>query len=274
MNLADEQWEVLEPLIPELSWRADGRGRPWRDSREVLNGILWVLRTGAPWRDLPGRYPPYQTCHRSFQRWVEEGVLASVLEALAEDLEKRGNLDLSECFIDGTFVVAKKGGTSVGKTKRGKGTKLMAVVGRSGLPVSVYTASASPHEVTLVEETLETGFASSEPERLDSFVSDLPPLNQPPLEGNLAYGLGLSNDHGWIGHNGNIAGYNTFLFYHPELDAVVTVEVNSDIASGDCPEEMSTMKEGPQGITCAVPADRIFRALAEALGKPAPAPAQ
>ena len=54
----------------------------------------------------------------------------------------------------------------MGKTKRGKGTKLMAVVERSGLPVSVYTASASPHEVTLVEETLEAGFASSEPERL------------------------------------------------------------------------------------------------------------
>ena len=166
MNLADEQWEVLEPLVPEPSRRADGRGRPWRDSREVLNGILWVLRTGAPWRDLPGRYPPYQTCHRRFQRWVEEGVLASVLEALAEDLEKRGNLGLSECFIDGTFVVAKKGGTSVGKTKRGKGTKLMAVVERSGLPISVYTTSASPHEVTLVEETLEASFASSEPERL------------------------------------------------------------------------------------------------------------
>jgi D-alanyl-D-alanine carboxypeptidase len=111
-------------------------------------------------------------------------------------------------------------------------------------------------------------------ERLDSFVDDLPPLNQSPLEGNLAYGLGLANEHGWIGHNGNIAGYTTFLFYHPELDAVVAVEVNSDISSGDCPEEMPTMKAGPQGIPCAAPADRIFRALAEALGKPAPLPAQ
>jgi D-alanyl-D-alanine carboxypeptidase len=111
-------------------------------------------------------------------------------------------------------------------------------------------------------------------ERLDSFVSDVPPLSQPPLKGNLAYGLGFENDHEWIGHNGNIAGYNTQLFYHPELDAVVAVEVNSDISSGDCPEEMSTMKDGPQDIPCGVPADRIFRALAEALGKPAPAPSQ
>ena len=109
MDLTNEQWEVLEPLIPEPVRRADGRGRPWRNSRDVLNGILWVLRTGAPWRDLPERYPPYQTCHRRFQRWNEEGVLDDILRALAEDLKDRGGLDLSECFIDATFVGAKKG---------------------------------------------------------------------------------------------------------------------------------------------------------------------
>jgi transposase len=68
---------------------ADGRGRPWRQAREVLDGVLWVLRTGAPWRDLPERYPPYQTCHRRFQRWVKEGVLSRVLEALAPRTSKR-----------------------------------------------------------------------------------------------------------------------------------------------------------------------------------------
>ena len=109
MELTDEQWVVLEPLIGAMPRRADGRGRPWRSSREVLNGILWILRTGAQWADLPERYPPYQTCHRRFQRWVREGTLERVLEALAQDLKDRGKLDLSECFIDGTFVVAKKG---------------------------------------------------------------------------------------------------------------------------------------------------------------------
>src|SRR6185437_2072469 len=85
------------------------RGRPWRSSREVLNGILWILRTSAQWADLPARYPPYQTCHRRFQRWVRDGTLEHVLEVLAQDLKERGKLDLSECFIDGTFIVAKKG---------------------------------------------------------------------------------------------------------------------------------------------------------------------
>jgi Putative transposase of IS4/5 family (DUF4096) len=75
----------------------------------MLNDILWILRTGAPWRDLRERYAPYQTCHRRFQRWNEEGVLDEILRALAEDLKDRGNLDLSELFVDGTFVGAKEG---------------------------------------------------------------------------------------------------------------------------------------------------------------------
>ena len=109
MNLTDEQWAVLEPLIPEPPRRDDGRGRPWKPARDVLNGILWVLRTGAPWKDLPERYPPYQTCHRRFQRWEQEGVMDKILLSLAQDLKERGDLDVRECFIDGTFVVAKKG---------------------------------------------------------------------------------------------------------------------------------------------------------------------
>ena len=109
MDLTDEQWAILKPLIPEPPRRADGRGRPWRPAREVLNGILWILRTGAPWKDMPERYPPYQTCHRRFQQWDREGVMDTILRKLAHDLKERGDLDLSECFIDGTFVVAKKG---------------------------------------------------------------------------------------------------------------------------------------------------------------------
>jgi transposase len=108
MDLMDEQWAVLEPLIGAMPRRADGRGRPWRSSREVVNGVLWILRTGAQWADLPARYPPSQTCHRRSQRWARAGVVERILEALAADLKERGGLDLSECFMDGTFIVAKK----------------------------------------------------------------------------------------------------------------------------------------------------------------------
>jgi transposase len=61
MDLTDKQWEVLEPTFRPRR-RPDRRGRPWTDTRDVMNGVLWVLRTGAPWADLPPRYPPYQTC--------------------------------------------------------------------------------------------------------------------------------------------------------------------------------------------------------------------
>ena len=108
-DLTNVQWEVLDSLIPEPTPRRDGRGRPWKDRRAVLNGILWVLRTGAPWADVPDRYPSYQTCHRRFQQWVRSGVMKRVLQALALDLKARGALDVREAFIDGSFAPAKKG---------------------------------------------------------------------------------------------------------------------------------------------------------------------
>jgi transposase len=110
MDLTDEQWKVIEPLLPIEQVCHEGRGRPWRDPRDVLHGILWVMRTGAPWKDLPARYPPYQTCHRRFQGWVRDGTLERVLRALAQDLRERGKIDPSEAFIDGSFAPAKKGG--------------------------------------------------------------------------------------------------------------------------------------------------------------------
>jgi transposase len=109
MDLKDEQWAVVEALLPKASRRADGKGRPRVDDRAIMNGILWILRTGAPWHDMPNRYPPYQTCHRRFQEWVEKGVFEKVLRALVKDVKERGGLDLTECFIDGSFVIAKKG---------------------------------------------------------------------------------------------------------------------------------------------------------------------
>lgn len=123
MDLKDEQWKLIESILPALPTRPDKRGRPWQDSRAVMNGILWVLRTGAPWKALPDRYPPYQTCHRRFQRWATSGIFEKILRMLAQDLKDRGGLDLRECFIDGSFAGAKKGVLPWGKLNEGRGPR-------------------------------------------------------------------------------------------------------------------------------------------------------
>lgn len=98
-ELTDEQWAVVAPLIPTRTRDTSQRGRPRRDPREVLSGVLWVLRCSAHWHDLPDRFPSYQTCHRRFQQWVSDGTLRLVLETLEEDLRERGRLDVTEWLI-------------------------------------------------------------------------------------------------------------------------------------------------------------------------------
>src|ERR1700688_2652447 len=122
MDLTDAQWGALDPLFRPKR-RADGRGRPWQDTRAVLNGVLWILRTGPPWHDLPDRYPPYQTCHRRFQQWQRSRLFTRSLQKLAEDLRDRGKLDLSEAFIDASFSSAKKGALVSALQNAGKAAK-------------------------------------------------------------------------------------------------------------------------------------------------------
>jgi transposase len=123
MELTDVQWELLKPLV-EPRTPAKRRGRPWRDTREVLEGVLWILRTGAQWAELPrDKFPPYQTCHRRFQQWVREGTLVKALRVLAEDLLARGQLDLAETFIDATFAGAKKGAVLLVQHAAAKGPR-------------------------------------------------------------------------------------------------------------------------------------------------------
>ena len=149
MDLTDAQWEVVSPLLPRRPRRRDGKGRPPAPLREVLNGVLWVLRTGAPWKDLPHRYPSYQTCHRYLQRWSRSGTFKRILHALAKDLYERGKIDLSEAFIDGSFSGAKKGGAASERRSAARGPRswqlqtALVFLSPAGLPVLRRTRSRS-----------------------------------------------------------------------------------------------------------------------------------
>jgi transposase len=102
-ELTDEQYARLAPLLPPERPRT---GRPNKDHRTVLNGILYRLGTGVPWRDLPERYGPWQTVYSRFRRWQRAGVWARVLAALQADGDARGELDWSLHFLDGTTIRA------------------------------------------------------------------------------------------------------------------------------------------------------------------------
>lgn len=102
-DLTNEQWDRLMPLLPPQKPRT---GRPANDHRTVMNGILWILRTGAPWRDLPERYGKWTTVYSRFQRWRKAGVWDRILGEVQALADQQGDLDWEIHFVDGTIVRA------------------------------------------------------------------------------------------------------------------------------------------------------------------------
>ena len=166
VNLTDMQWERIRHHFPEERRPEGYPGRKPVCTRDVLEAVLWILNTGAQWHMLPQCYPNYKTVHRRFQTWCRQGVLHEVLKDLAQTLQERGDLDASEAFIDGMFSAAKGGGAEIGRTKRGKGVRVMGIVDRHGLPLSVSTHAANHHEVTLVQLTFDFYLIEDKPANL------------------------------------------------------------------------------------------------------------
>jgi transposase len=107
-QISDEQWAKIEPLIPKPTVGTKG-GRPRADDRLVFEGILWIARTGARWKDLPERYPSPSTCWRRLQQWQEQEVFKDMWRAFLSELDQQELLDWDEAFMDGSFAPAKKG---------------------------------------------------------------------------------------------------------------------------------------------------------------------
>ena len=110
-ELTDEQWTLIEPHLP----KGADTGRPRVPARTVWNGIFWVLRSGAPWRDLPERYGPWQSIYHHFNAWRREGIFDRVLEALQVRLDAEGQIDWDLWCVDGTMVRASRSAAGAGK---------------------------------------------------------------------------------------------------------------------------------------------------------------
>ncbi len=165
MKLTEEQLDWLVERIPNHTLSPKG-GRPPADKRQVIQGIFWMLDNGAKWKDLPRRFGSKSTVHRWFQTWTEAGVFEQIMRDAGQCVEERDGYKLYECFVDGTFAKAKGGGDGIGATKAGKGVKIMVLVDAMGLPVSIDTTSASPHESKLVQRLFDFMMTTETPERL------------------------------------------------------------------------------------------------------------
>jgi transposase len=108
-QLTDAQWERIAPLLPVHPPSPKG-GRPRADDRECLEGLLWLLRSGARWQDIPVDLPSGSTCWRRLQEWASEEVLEEIQAILIEELHELGRVDFDELLADATFIRAKKGG--------------------------------------------------------------------------------------------------------------------------------------------------------------------
>lgn len=107
--VTDDQWRKIEPLLRRKQRNRGKTGRPGAADRACFEGILWVLKVGARWRDLPPSYPSGVTCWRRLRRWEESGALVEAWRKLLSMLDEQGLLNWQETFMDGSFAPAKKG---------------------------------------------------------------------------------------------------------------------------------------------------------------------
>jgi transposase len=150
-ELTDDEWTAIKPMLPYKP-----RGVPRVNDRRVLNGIFWVLRSGAPWRDLPGSFGPYTTCYNRFVRWRRAGVWAKIMNALA------GAHDAAVQMIDTSIVRVHQHGAcitrnrrqSMGRSRGGLTSKIHALVDTNGLPVRLALTAGEAHDSRLAGKLL------------------------------------------------------------------------------------------------------------------------
>src|SRR3954451_5637645 len=186
-ELSDQQWELLAAFFPP---RPRKRGGQWRDDRAMLNGIFWRLNTGAPWRDLPERYGPWQTAYDRFRRWRQDGTWARLVTHLLDHLERYGQLGHRLWCVDATIIRASRaaagaeqdpepvpvlGGPppaqvqeppdhALGYSRGGYGTKVHLLCEEHGLPLGIYLTPGQRHESKGFEPLMEHVLAATDEE--------------------------------------------------------------------------------------------------------------
>lgn len=176
-NLTNAQWQRLKPLLPA---QKPNVGRPNNDHRTTINGILWIARTGAPWRDLPERYGAWQTVSGRFYRWRHSGIWDQILHRLQQQADADSKLNWEVHHVDGSVIRAhhrvagaKRGGLdpesllseieqvqqreALGRSKGGFSTKIHLRCDGNGLPITFLLTVGERHETVVLEQLMEQG---------------------------------------------------------------------------------------------------------------------
>ena len=159
--LTDHEWARLELLLP----RRSSIGRPPKDHRTILNALLWLLATGAPWRDLPERYGPWRTVATRYYRWLHLGLWRRLMAELQREADTRGALDWEVHMIDGSNVRAHRHAAgarghhiqALGRSRGGFGSKLHLRCDRRGKPLAFVLTAGERNERTALPELMSRG---------------------------------------------------------------------------------------------------------------------
>ena len=174
--LTDATWARLRALLPSPA----STGRPRRDTRLVLEAVLWTLSTGAPWRDMPARFGPWQTIYGRFREWVAAGVIDRLFDDVLRGLSSARALDSTLWCVDTTVIRASRaaGGArrrarrgephdhALGRSRGGFGTKLALVSDGRGLPLAAAVAPGQQHDVRSLREVVTAALRVGRPRRL------------------------------------------------------------------------------------------------------------
>jgi len=167
-DLTDRHYERLELLLPpERPPKGSQGGRPFVSHRRTLNGLLWLDRTGAPWRDIPEHYGAWSTRANRFSRWRKQGLWQRILDALQEQADAEGRLDWEIHSVDGTIVRAHQHAAgaprsepqreALGRSQGGFSTKVHVRAEGRGKPMTFVLTPGQRHEATAFEQLMEQG---------------------------------------------------------------------------------------------------------------------
>lgn len=142
-ELTDDEWNRIVDLLPPEN--TGKQGRPRKNNRTILNGIIWIARSGAPWRDLPERYGPWETVYSRFRKWIDDGILDNIFRLLSLEA------DPQELSLDASIVQANE----IGHSRGGASTKIHAAVDAYGYPLYVMLSEGQRNDINYAIPVLE-----------------------------------------------------------------------------------------------------------------------